>query len=231
MKKLLFLFCLVGLLVSCDTTQNQEMLDEFSSQKLSSFHQYLESNNLIHSNVGEYEIDFKEARVEEIDGIEVMNIRLEDKEGNLLGFVFGVKIPEANQHLLAQNSEYAIIFEDFREYEILTKAGKLSTYDWNTNKKVDDIWLKDSKVIAYEKIDTKSNSFGPSNDIPDSCYGGEDEDVSWGECVSCLRSICFSDPDCANSLVFSDVGGAYVGTPGIGTLAIGTACIYIAATN
>lgn len=239
MKKILFTLtiCTIGLFQSCqdvNISNLEEMTPEinFKYQELTDFSNYLEIHNL-YNRVSDSEINYEASDIEINDDVNILHIVLNRIDGKLMGVIHGFKVAEQYQDKLENFKEYAIVYESFNGIDQYFSDGTIETYDWNFNKLVSTLTFEDSKLSKIESPGTNIIGINPNvqTQVPESCSGGDDGDVGWGECIHCLRTICHSDPDCSATLTATDILGAFRGYPGAGTIGIGAACLIIAATN
>ncbi len=198
------------------------------------------NNNLLKGK----KINYLKSKIEftEINNtIPVINIYLE-KDNKTVGFVKAIKVPlkAKIEKRVPNNDEYVMIYFDIKNLNTNTQSSFIA-YDLNyDNYKVLDIeYDNNNKIIKKdlykmpEKIKNKyktenDNYFSkapPEGELPASCTGGDDKNVSWGECMDCLLTVCTQDKECSDVL--------FINTPVTfnSVAAMGTACVVISLTH
>ena len=250
MKKLkVFIFTVlvtIGFVTSC--SKDESSTDNKQSSLLNEeVKRFIDSENFKNSPYHNMSINFQSSTINYVkeEGLEIPVISIvfgENKKVN--GVIQAIRLTNKKsvKKRLPNNNDYAMLYFNTKNYNPKTKTGELTVHDVNfDNSKIHSVKFKNSKVIedrlsrinptTLKKYNYYNNETFSSKSIPNSCSGGANGNVSWGECYHCLTTICESDVDCNGLLNSVDVLGQVSGYGAIGSLSIGAACVYIAATR
>lgn len=216
-------------------SSNNELLARGSTSdelKLDSFANYLISQNLL-SNANIISIDRNKSFIERVENIDVLVLFVNnDSDG---GTIRGIKTSENGKNMIPLNKEYLIIYEKYSNLNEARNSLTIESYDWNYNKKFYELEVDNSIKIKEDFFPILDNPvISVVNGLPSSCRGGEDGNISWGECMNCSTIVCGGDPTCnsicslVNKLtyIYHLVGG-WAGLSGC-TATLGIGCIAVA---
>ena len=125
------------------------------------------------------------------------------KEGEV-GQIEAIKVRDDYQQL-PRNARYLQIYKDLREYDLATKTGRLRVYDLNY-----DEYLAVDAQIRNENIESV-NTYPMPAEVAERygfnrqenmgskthpCDGNGNGNVSFGECMSCMITACWANPNC-----------------------------------
>jgi hypothetical protein len=182
---------------------------------------------------------------DDLDNIKytILNVVLEDN-GKIMGVIHAISMLQFTKNkVLPNNNNYAMLYKDFSKFDFDRREGVLTINDLNYDNseilKV-EIGNEEFKRVERKRIDKKVlHKYGYISDqtlamkFPPSCYGGDNGNVSWGECYSCLRTVCAQDVQnngCLESLILTNYAGTLAGFGPIGDVGIAAACVVISAT-
>lgn len=202
--------------------------------KLDLFANYLISENLlVASQITS--IDRTNSFIQVIDNIDILFLVVKNNKSG--GVIKGVLTSSIGQNMLPHHNKYLIVYDEYSNLNHSTNTGKVSSYDLNYNVKFNDLSIKNGLVEFDDSFPVSTNPtvdehYG-TNGVPDSCLGGRDGNVSWGECMSCSKEVCHADPTCHSICDainhISDIFGILGGTgPGC-TATLAISCIAVAA--
>ena len=246
LKNLLFIFISL-ILFNCDNSEGIIQNDlAFKNQIIQNF---INSEDFTKSKYGNYPIN-KELTTFSILELEdkkipVITVFFGNGNENYLGYLQSFKLTEkeSKKKALPNNRDYVMAYTDFSNFNMKTKTGKITVCDVNYDNSIFYSANFNNNTIEkteFKRVDPKilrkynyfDESVFEAKAVPDSCSGGSDGDVSWGECRNCLSTICYQDPgNCGEQLLLTDMLGYMSGWGPIGSNSIAVACVYIAWNN
>lgn len=248
--------------LACNKTVSNEkipMPEKFSAAEQSMLKTFLESSDYINVyktilyNYGS--VDLEKSIIEYVDGDvkkPLLNLIFLDKN-KILALVQVAIFPKDIKNVLPNNSHYAMLLVNYKEYDVLSKNGLIEAYDLNydnylsTTFNVENGNIKKSQsfdipskiLVKYSTLKKKKELGNPIFDNTlarkpaqyELCDANGNGNIGWGECMACMRKACYSSADCAGLCSLIDIGSAVMpGLPGGQcTLSMGASCIYIAA--
>lgn len=133
-----------------------------------------------------------------------------NENAEVSGAIYGFKIEEgAIASFPSIANEYALIIEKLNDFEtpLNLMNGKITSYDLNYDKKFMEREYVEgdlNNLITFPILSGDLNGNVSSNGWESDCRGGSNGNVSWGECMSCLRGACSNDNDCNDMMIAVD---------------------------
>ena len=183
MKKFKSILLLIIITFSCDSSS--EIPLQFEKPELQELHEYLLSENAFDEKVPGLIIDYDNSSIEIINSVKIMHIVLRNEDNSMAGVIHGFKVGNEFRDNLPYLKDYALVYDSFHQVGYSQKSGIVKTYDWNYNSLVMEIQFKNNSVADYNRFSIQENPDRVKSEIdddefPDSCYGGSNNNVSWG---------------------------------------------------
>ncbi len=230
---------------SCTKENTTNILEETSiAPEMMAFYQSDDYKNSLYVS---YEINHDLSRITTYEDkknnlkVPILNIVFE-KNGKKIGVLHAVLMTDfTTNKVLPNNNNYAMILKDLSKYDFEKNEGVISMRDVNYDNEIFYNYnIKDKKIIEVEKRKIPRETLAKYGYIskekllakfPEECSGGDDGNVSWGECYTCLRTVCTSDSQsggCLEALLLTNFSGAIAGLGPIGDASFAVSCVIIA---
>lgn len=245
--KFTFLFMVVLFIFSCHKEENDTNDYNLTSEQKEVLFDFLKSNDFrnLPYEIKDINKELTTVHVIDVEGnyVPIIYVFFGLDKNNPKGLLKAIKLTDENskRKVLPNNNDFAMLYINLNDFNFTTKSGGITISDVNYDNFVFlTSKIENSKVVdeIFNRVDSnifvKYGYFKPSitqKTVPDSCHGGTNGDVSWSECMHCLKSICYSSPDCFAIDIAVDVLSTVSGRPPLGTLSYAAACVYISAVR
>lgn len=174
--------------------KESETIKSAKTNMLGDFKNYMLRNNLIENP--EF-LNLEKSFIREIDGVEVINLVEISSDNTKINIYRGIKTSDSGKLLISNYNEYLMIQEKYVNINIESLSVKLSKFDLNQRKfKFQEATIVDGTVVNEWMYDLGLGTVQANGSLPSDCKGGKDGNLSWGECMNCVKSVCSSDPTC-----------------------------------
>ncbi|MDT8346165.1 MAG: hypothetical protein RQ756_00060 [Flavobacteriaceae bacterium] len=241
LKYMTIFFVLVFMSCSDEFTDNSQSealpksIATHSNVQVMNFYNYIVNNGVASTYLNDFSIVLSKSFIILEDEINIITLLVEDLNGNPKGVIYGIENNSSHESFPLFNG-YAIVYDSFVNYNFSNKSGNILSYDWNYGNLFQQSEYLNNDLINYSAVDYSTMRLTPATPelVESACAGGSNGNVSWGECMTCLRGAC-SMLDACQSMsdlldAISDAFSAANSMFGFynSTTSMGAACIVIA---